>query len=361
MKKQELVELYGTDNIDDIIKSKSEDKQYKVFFDKKPKRVKLTAEQCQKLCEATGLEYLDGYESRVIEHVITDETVDRIGDIIRAKGGDIKNYKKNPVIQFAHIYNELPVGHSIKVWRDSKENNWKSWGLYFDERVDKSGRSDLVFKFIAAGAMPACSVGFLPFEISRPESEEELEESGLGKYGVEFTKWELLEYSPCPVPCNPNALQNSLKDFRKGIKDGLFSKENCELFAEDKDELSKLFDVDFLKQLENEIKDKYEDIEFEEVKITDVEETEEDKTTDEIEIKIQEMMEKFIEEEIKIQEMMEKFIEEVRNLGKEIKELRVVLQPKTEDNPDSTESSELSEEDESKLYEILDDDIIGEG
>lgn len=175
-----------------------------------PRRVTLTADKCRALCEAVGLEYLDGYEARVVEHVITDETTDRYGDIIRAKGGNFDNYRKNPVIQFAHNYADTPVGKALKVWHDKAENNVKAWGLYFDNRVDSTGRSDVIFKFIAAGGLPACSVGFLPLEEPyRPKDQEERDAIGLGPQGVEYRTWDLLEYSPCPVPANPNALQNA--------------------------------------------------------------------------------------------------------------------------------------------------------
>jgi len=212
MEKAELITLYGTDDVNEIIKRKTENRQDKVFATRKPKRVEMTAAECKKLCEKVGLEYLDGYEGRIIEHVITDETVDRDGDIIRAKGVDYKTnyYPKNPTILFAHEGRNFPVGKSIKVWHDSTENNIKSQGIYFDDRMDRTGRSDTVFRMVAGGGMPACSVGFYPLKVNRPNGEER-EAMGLGEYGVEFIKSELLEYSPCSVGSNPNALQNMLK------------------------------------------------------------------------------------------------------------------------------------------------------
>lgn len=210
------------------VKERTTGKQYKAFSPRKPKRVELSADECKKLCAAVGLEYLEGYESRVIEHVITDETVDRYGDIVRAKGAVMVNFKKNPTIQFAHDYQSPPVGKSLKVWYDKDESNIKSQGLYFDNRVDPTGRSGVVFNFIASGAMPACSIGFLPIDTYRPKSADERKEIGLGDNGLEFRSWELLEYSPCPVPANPNALQNALKDM--AVEDRTVIKDNAEAF-----------------------------------------------------------------------------------------------------------------------------------
>jgi len=207
-----LKALYGTDKKEDVIKAKTETRQEKAFSPRKPKRVEMTAAECKKLCKSVGLEYLEGYEARVVEHVVTDETVDRYGDIVRAAGVDFKtNYQKNPTIQYAHDYKQPPIGKSIKIWNDKEEKNVKSWGLYFDDRIDKTGLSDTIFKFIVAGAMPACSIGFDPIKVNNPRKAEERTEIGLGEWGVEFIKSDMLEYSPCSIGANPNALQNSIK------------------------------------------------------------------------------------------------------------------------------------------------------
>lgn len=207
------------------------DKQTRTFSGKAPRRVPMTADECRNLCVGVNLEYLEGYEGRVVEHVITDETVDRYGDRIIAKGGDFGNFHKNPVIPFAHDYHDLPVGKALKVWYDKGDNNVKAWGLFFDNRVDSTGRADVVFKFIAAGGLPACSVGFVPLsEPYRPKSTEERESMGLGQMGVEYREWDLLEYSPCPVPANPNALQNALKAEGWGRRDFEVVKANAEQF-----------------------------------------------------------------------------------------------------------------------------------
>jgi hypothetical protein len=148
---------------------------------------------------------------------VTDETVDRYGDIVRAKGVRLDNYKKNPVIQFAHDYSTPPIGVSIKTWYDKQANALKSLALFFDDRVDSSGRSDLIFRFVKSNGMRACSIGFDPIEWSKP-SDKEREELGLGQYGVEYTACDMLEFSPVPLPANPNSLSN---DYRKSFSASL--------------------------------------------------------------------------------------------------------------------------------------------
>lgn len=252
VEKDTLIALFGTDNSKEIFAKKETGKQNRTFSPRKPKRVTVAIEECRKLCAAVGLDYLSGYEGRVVEHVITDETVDRYGDIIRAKGVDYKtNYKKNPTIQNAHDYKSPPIGKSIKIWYDKEESNVKSWGLYYDDRIDKTGISDVIFKFIVAGAMPACSVGFVPLETSRPTSKEEREEIGLGDYGVEYLKIDLLEYSPCSIGANPNTLQNTIVD---SIRKGVFTKDNCRAIAENKFVPDDFFD-EFIKEVQKKYKD----------------------------------------------------------------------------------------------------------
>ena len=236
---KELLKEFGVNTETELFQKKETELQVKAYSTNKPKRVQMTIDECRKLCKDAGLEYLDGYESRVVEHVISDETSDRYGDIVRAAGCDMKNYKKNPVILFAHDHSEFPIGNSVKVWVDKIESNVKSWGLYFDDRIDPTGRSDASFKLISSGAMPACSIGFIPKKANRPTTKEDREKIGLGEYGIEYLQWELLEYSACSVPANPNALLNM-------VRDKSLVKKDCEA-------LKGLFPDDFVDQLLKEV------------------------------------------------------------------------------------------------------------
>lgn len=176
-----------------------------------PRQVQVTADQCKKFCEKVGLVYHPGYEDRVIERVTTTEDPDRYGDIVRAKGLNNINYRKNPVVLFAHMHGDFPVGKSIKEWIDQGIKGWRSWDLYLGDEVDTSGRSELTFRMILSGAMPGGSIGFIPVQLRSDHTSEEKEKMGLGKFGVEYLASEKLEHSACSVPANPAALSNSLK------------------------------------------------------------------------------------------------------------------------------------------------------
>ncbi len=320
---ENLLELFGTDDVEKIVSNKSSEKQTRAFSASKPKRVELSVAECKRLCKSVGLEYLDGYEGRVVEHVITDETKDRYGDIVRAKGADVNNFKKNPVILFGHNYTDFPIGKSIKVWVDKDNKNVKSWGLYFDKRVDETGRSSVAFKFITAGGLPAVSVGFMPTKINRPKSKEEREKIGLGEYGVEFTGWELLEYSAVPVPANPNALQNM-------VKSGELNRRECEMIINDK-----LIETDNYEVFVNEVLNAF-----------TTEEVDEENTT-------VYSVPDFSEQFEKATEVLEKFNETLTELNK-------TLQPLTDlkvDSPPVKPASDDNTKDASTVF----NEVFGEG
>ena len=189
--------------------------QCKVFAAKKPSLVSMTADECKKLCDKIGVVYSPGYEQRVLQYIVTNEVQDRYGDVIRANGGLYDDYMKNPVMFFSHNYQTPPIGNTVKVWNDKAEKNVQAWGLFLDDAVDKSGLSDLIFRFAKSGFLKACSIGFTPVKVRQPQNEKEAEMLGLGKWGVEYQQWSMLEWSPCGIPANPTALQNTLKSIDK--------------------------------------------------------------------------------------------------------------------------------------------------
>ena len=147
---------------------------------------------------------MEGYEDRIIEYVFTDETVDRYGDVVIAKGADLKNYMTNPVVLTFHDYHQFPVGRALKVWIDKDERAVKGYVLFLDNRVDDTGLSETAFKFAKAGAMNTGSIGFLPIDW-RMATEDDIKDRNMPKYGAVYEKWELLEFTLCPVPANPSA------------------------------------------------------------------------------------------------------------------------------------------------------------
>lgn len=209
---QRLLAKYGTTKPEEIVSLKSGGSQSKLV----PSRshvVRLTPEECKAKCDAAGIEYLEGYENRVIRYTLSDETVDRDGDIMIQAGADLENFRKNPVSILFHDSRQFPIGNFIDLSVDAYSKELKGDLLFVDDRVDTSGQSERAFRFAKSRIMRAGSIGFQGKEVKFPTTEER-KLLGMKDYGVIFLKWELYEFSLCPVPSNPNALSDAL---RKGV------------------------------------------------------------------------------------------------------------------------------------------------
>ena len=129
-------------------------------------------------------------ENRTITFVLSTENVDRDGDVIRADGWILDNFLKNPVVLFAHKYDELPVAKALRVWVENGQ--LKATAKFATEKENPLAEN--VYQLYKNGYMNAVSVGFIPIEYEEKEK------------GYEYVKQELLEFSCVPVPANPEAL-----------------------------------------------------------------------------------------------------------------------------------------------------------
>lgn len=141
-----------------------------------------------------------------IRWVMSDESADRAGDIIR-QSWDLDNYKQNPVILWGHgRTTDVPIGRGLNVRVDGKR-------LIGDVEfaVEENQFAAQIYRLAVAEVVKAGSVGFQPLAVKSDHTDEERNTLKLGRFGVEFMRSELLEFSPCAVPCNPNAVQASVK------------------------------------------------------------------------------------------------------------------------------------------------------
>jgi HK97 family phage major capsid protein/HK97 family phage prohead protease len=127
--------------------------------------------------------------------VMSDDTVDRQGDIIEPDGWQLGNFKRNPVALFAHD-SKLPLG----VWRNVQIKGGQLVGEIEFLPEGRSARVDEIRAFVESGMLRAVSVGFRPV----PGAAEPIPGSARG--GVRYKKAELLECSLVSIPANPNAL-----------------------------------------------------------------------------------------------------------------------------------------------------------
>jgi len=138
-------------------------------------------------------QYLRGFVTKINDEdftlevaIASDGSKDRQGEIIDPNGWGLENFKRNPVLQWAHDYRTVPIGkvEEIKVV-DGRLLFRPRFAAHIDEFAAK------VWQMFKEGYLNAFSVGFQPIE---------------AKKGDTYPKVELLEISAVPVPANPNAL-----------------------------------------------------------------------------------------------------------------------------------------------------------
>lgn len=149
---------------------------------------------------------IDG--ERALNVTITTNDIDRSGDIVEPKGAKLTNFRKNPVVLMAHNYQGLPIGKASNLEKTDKgitaKVTFPGEGIY--------PLADTVFNMYKQKFMKAWSIGFIPIK-SEDIVDDEEDEKKMGR-GKRFKTWELLEFSACSVPSNPNALSNMVS---KGI------------------------------------------------------------------------------------------------------------------------------------------------
>ena len=147
-----------------------------------------------------GVELKDEDDStRSFWAVASTEEADRDGDVILASGWELENFRKNPVVLFAHKYDSPPVA---KVTETRIEQGRLMFRLQFADRSEYPF-ADTIFKLYRGGFLRSFSVGFIP---------KDWEEIREGINGRLYKKQELLEVSAVPIPTNPKALAEARKN-----------------------------------------------------------------------------------------------------------------------------------------------------
>ena len=151
------------------------------------------------------VEEIDGMIT--LEFTISDGSVDWARDTFDVTGWELDNYRKNPVVLFAHQTDKPPIAKSLTEWVE--DGKLKSRAQFVSRDISAFGYS--VAQMYKNGFMNAVSVGFAAKEwkfsedVNRP-------------YGIDFIRQELLEYSCVPVPANPQALIEGSKNLNIDIK-----------------------------------------------------------------------------------------------------------------------------------------------
>jgi len=152
--------------------------------------------------------------------VASDETVDRYGDIIRAKHWDLAAYQKNPIVLFGHSSQNIIGTSEVRI---------AGKRLLADIELAAAGTSpivDAVRSLVAQKILKASSVGFRPTvepNVIRDEKNDRIT-------GYEYIGQELLELSLVAVPANPAAVA-MLKSFPTDVQRSLLTHDPAEVLA----------------------------------------------------------------------------------------------------------------------------------
>jgi len=148
-------------------------------------------------------------DDRIIEFIATKEVVDRDGEILKVDGIKTTNYKKNPIVLWAHDRAGLPIGKTTSTRKVDGEFRMK---VQF-ATPEEYGFADTVYKLVKGGYLNAVSIGFMP-------NFEKIEYPPQTKKGNKvfriFHEVDLLEMSVVPIGANQSALS-----IGKAISDGV--------------------------------------------------------------------------------------------------------------------------------------------
>jgi HK97 family phage prohead protease len=131
-------------------------------------------------------------DSRRLRFTISTESTDRDRDQIAVDGWRLDNYRKNPVVLWAHSYHDLPVARAVNI----EVTGGKLTAEAEFVSADVSPFAETVYQMVKRGFLSATSVGFVPVKWVRNEE----------RAGYDVMEAELLEFSIVPVPSNPEAL-----------------------------------------------------------------------------------------------------------------------------------------------------------
>ncbi|HUW59442.1 MAG TPA: hypothetical protein VMZ06_00435 [Candidatus Bathyarchaeia archaeon] len=141
--------------------------------------------------------------------LVTSDAVDRDGEVMLPKGGDWKQFQKNPVVTFAHRYDELPVGRALWIKRAKEEgmNGWIAKTQYTSKPDGWEGPwfPDAVWHLVKSGDLRGKSIGFMITDASPPEEKEIKARPELAGVSRVIRKFTVLEYAVAPVQSNPDA------------------------------------------------------------------------------------------------------------------------------------------------------------
>jgi HK97 family phage prohead protease len=145
-------------------------------------------------------------EKRQVTFCFSDDSEDRMGEVVDQASWDVKNYMNNPIILWGHNpeapENVLGQGVNLDLNKDGKS----FITAQFDD-AETNPKADMVFRQLIKRTLRCVSAGFINHTYEHEEDTPVLRDN------------ELLEVSIVPIPANPRAVALALKDGSLSTKD----------------------------------------------------------------------------------------------------------------------------------------------
>jgi len=177
---------------------------------------------CRMTCISKASTFEDGEHADV--SMVTTSTLDRDREVVLAGGIDWKQFRKSPVVTFAHMYDALPVGKCLWIKSEKLKNGTDGW-IAKTRYTPRPGTdlwpatepwfADAVYHMVKTGDLNGKSIGFLPMSARAPTDKELKDNPTMTNCRVVFDKCIALEYAVAPVQANPDALVQTVSKCRK--------------------------------------------------------------------------------------------------------------------------------------------------
>lgn len=156
-----------------------------------------------------------------VDFVVSTDAWDSHGERINVDGIELKDYKKNPVVLWAHDGFNLPIAKTTKIWKEGGKLMARAKFYLKDEFPNK------VYQYIVDGYLNAVSIGGMVTE--------------WGEDGLTIAKLNMKEFSVVPVPANQEALavNKAMGDTQKAELTGLARSYARKALAEGEDTVLK--------------------------------------------------------------------------------------------------------------------------
>jgi hypothetical protein len=154
--------------------------------------------------------------------IISNGSVDRFNTILDPAGWDLRSYKANPVVMWAHQREQLPIAKCKRVWIEGDKLKAE---VDWSDSVKLNPFAAQVKAYYDAGLLRGWSVGFIPHETEYPDATTVSIGHDAKAKPTTFRKMELVEFSAAPIPANPGTLsENALLSRSIGEATGVDSK-----------------------------------------------------------------------------------------------------------------------------------------